>query len=70
MTVGANIQRLREERNLTQSELAGHIGISQVHLSHIERGVKVPTVSVVIQLADALDCTTDELLGRRAKRGH
>ena len=37
-TVGQRIRQHRQERNLTQTELARHIGIQQSDLSRIEKG--------------------------------
>lgn len=35
-------------------------------ISHFENGVRAPSLDSLIRLADALDITTDELLGRVA----
>lgn len=44
------IKRLRKERHLTQSELAGVLGLSQAHFSKIERGQGTITAEQLIKL--------------------
>lgn len=64
MSLGENIAKLRSERNLTQEELGSRIGLQKQNIYSYEKGVKVPTVERLVLIADALHCTTDELLGR------
>ena len=52
--LGDSIQRVRRARELTQKELTELAGITQAHLSQIERGEKNPTVETLSKLADAL----------------
>ncbi|HXA18881.1 MAG TPA: helix-turn-helix transcriptional regulator [Thermoanaerobaculia bacterium] len=64
---GKTLRRLREERKLSQEKLANHprLGsdtMSTNHVSDIERGLKVPSLTVVLKLAVALDCPPAELL--------
>jgi len=64
---GKTLRRLREERGLSQEKLANHprLGsdtISTNHVSDIERGLKVPSLTVVLKLAVAFDCSPAELL--------
>jgi len=39
LLIGENIKRLRHERNLTQEEVAAHLGISFQSISKWEQGV-------------------------------
>lgn len=39
MSIGYKIKKLREQRKMTQPELAQILGVSQTSLSHIENGV-------------------------------
>lgn len=52
--VGARFRALREQRGLTQAELAGRIGRSVNAMSALERGVNKPTFDVLQRLAGAL----------------
>lgn len=68
MDFGRNLKRKREERNLTQGEVAERISDTQQNVSSYETGYKVPSVRVLIAAADLFGCTTDELIGRSIKR--
>lgn len=59
--VGQRIQKYRTQRNLTQEQIAEMIGISQKHLSRIERGYHNPRFDMVIQIAQILHIPTDAL---------
>lgn len=51
---GRRLRFLRTLENLTQSDLAGRLGITVEHLSNMERGASAPSFSMVIRLAEAL----------------
>jgi transcriptional regulator with XRE-family HTH domain len=63
MELGANIHTLRTDQGLTLEALAEKSGVSRAMLSDVERGAKSPTVRIVAQIAQALDCTVAHLLG-------
>jgi transcriptional regulator with XRE-family HTH domain len=58
---GASIRVLREERGLTQAQLAEAASVSSTYLGIIERGENVPTLSVILQLAKGLQVHPMEL---------
>lgn len=60
-----NLRRLREAAGLTQIELSARVGVTQMALSKWETGAAVPSLGNMVRLADALDTSIDELLGRR-----
>lgn len=62
-TVGRNISILRKKRGITQMELSNKLGISFQAVSNWERGVAMPDISNLKQLAKVLGTTTDEILG-------
>lgn len=62
--LGDRVRRLREHKGWNQSKLALMAGVSQSHISDIEQGNKGAKDAVLIKLANALDTTTDYLLGR------
>ncbi len=55
---GARLKELRERAGLTQKGLADQAGISQRAVSHWEQGLREPSWSNVLALAEALgvDC--------------
>ena len=55
---------LREERNLTQTDIANAIQTSRTNIGRWEKGENEPAASYVIKLADFFECSTDYLLGR------
>ncbi len=59
---GAVIKRLREEKNLTQSELAEKIGVSGKAVSKWETGKGLPDISLIENLSSALSVSVMELM--------
>ena len=59
------LRKLRADKQLTQTELAERVGISQTMISEYEKGRKKPTLDVVVLIADTLRCSVDDLLERR-----
>jgi transcriptional regulator with XRE-family HTH domain len=55
------LKQLREDREITQEELAYEAGITASALSRIERGINNPGWTTVRRLADALDVTLVQL---------
>jgi transcriptional regulator with XRE-family HTH domain len=53
---GQRLRELRVARNLTQGELADRCGSNRPFISNLERGVKVPSLTMVLRLAAALEC--------------
>lgn len=57
--------RLRERRKslgITQNELAITVGVTSEYISRLERGIRTPSVDVVIALSKALSTTCNYLL--------
>lgn len=67
-TIGQRIARLRKERGYTQEELSEKMGIIQALVSDYERDKLRLHAEMVIRFAQALEVTTDELLGIRAAK--
>ncbi len=59
--IGQRIQKYRLQNNLTQEQLSEKVGISQKHLSRIEKGYHNPRFDMIIHISDALNITTDAL---------
>ncbi len=59
--IGKRIQKYRTQHNLTQEQVAERIGISQKHLSRIEKGYHNPRFDMIIKIAEALNIPTDAL---------
>ncbi len=63
--IGNSIFENRKKKGLTQEQLAETMGISAVAISKWERGVCLPELSMVCQMADYFQISVDELLGRK-----
>lgn len=57
-----NLRRARHDKKLTQEELAGRAGLSMRYVGAIERGDVSASVTVLGQIADALEIEPGELL--------
>ena len=60
--IGNRIKAARKAKGLSQSELSELIDRSVGYMSYIETGSKKPSLETLIQIANALDVTIDELL--------
>jgi transcriptional regulator with XRE-family HTH domain len=59
---GRHLRELRLARNLTQAQVAERCGTMVPVISNLERGMTVPTLSTLLHLATALECTMGELV--------
>ena len=62
--IGSNIAELRKDRGLTQKDFADILHVSKSAVSHYEQGISVPTIQVLITIADYFNVNVDYLLGR------
>lgn len=60
--IAHNLKRLREERNLSQGQLAEMAGVSKVIISQIEKGDSNPTINTIWKLTGALGLPYTSLL--------
>jgi putative transcriptional regulator len=58
------LKRKREEKGLTQAEVAERIGTTQQNIASFESGYKVPSLKIVVAAADFFHCSVDEMIGR------
>lgn len=62
------IRSLREDKDMTQTQVAKYLNCSQRIYSNYERGeVDIPT-AILIKLADLHDTSVDYLLGRTNRK--
>lgn len=64
MTLGEKVKNLREQKNMTQAQLAERLGVTQEYVSLMERGVKYPGLRLGVQLARVLGTTAEQLVAR------
>lgn len=63
LLIGENIKRMRRECDLTQEEMAAHLGISFQSISKWERGDGYPDIAMLPTLSNYFGISVDELLG-------
>ena len=62
--VAQNLRRLRQDRGLSQEELAGQAGLNRNYVGMIEREENAPTVDTLEALANVLKVAAEEFLKR------
>jgi len=65
---GEILKRLRQEKSLSQQELANLIGVHVRQVSKYEMGTSMPTLDRIRRMAEVLDVSADELVFGAAKR--
>ena len=61
---GRNLRAYRIQRQLSQEDLAEVSGLHRTYISGLERGIRNPSITIVAQLADALEIEPGALLAR------
>ena len=62
INLASSLKRLRKTAGITQEELAHLAGIDRTYASQIERAIANPSLGIICQIADALNCKPEELL--------
>lgn len=57
------LKELREERKLSQNDLARELKISTACISRWEKGLRVPNIESIMLLCKYFDCSADYLIG-------
>lgn len=60
--IGVRVKGKRVQKAISQYELANIIGVSNPHISNIERGKTKVSLPTLIDIANALETTLDELV--------
>jgi transcriptional regulator with XRE-family HTH domain len=61
---GSVLRELRNECKLSQEELGFRSGYHRTYISFLERGIKGPSLSTILDLAQTLELTASDLIGR------
>ena len=59
---GRRLRELRKEHGLTQEALAEAADLSGNYISELELGLKVPSLTILVRLSQALDVAPPDLL--------
>lgn len=61
--IANRIKSLREQQNLTQTELSKQLGITRSSVNAWELGISIPSTQYIVELASIFRVSTDYLLG-------
>ena len=62
-TIGKNIKRLRQQRGMTQSELADHLFVSPQMVSRYENSSAAPDIAMLAKISTVFQVSLDVLCG-------
>lgn len=60
---GSVLRRLRDERGISQEDLAFSSGVGRSFIAKMETGKRQPTITTVFRLADALGVSPQDVVG-------
>ena len=61
--IAEKVKKLREQKGLSQAELARLLGITRSSVNAWEMGISVSSTQYIVDLAGVFDISTDYLLG-------
>jgi len=59
---GENLRKIRQIKRISQIDLAKSVGVDPTVISKLELGKRLPSLPILVRIADALNVTVDELL--------
>ena len=68
LILNENIKKLRLARGLNQVEFAKAMGVSKQCVSNWENDNVMPSIEMLVKIADFFNVTTDYVLGRNEKQ--
>lgn len=60
--LGKRISNARKQAGITQEALGEQLNMTRKHISVIESAIKRPSLDALVDIANALDVSTDDLL--------
>ena len=60
--ISETLQKLRKQKNMTQEELAGQVGVARQTIAKWETGESTPDLEMAGRLASVLDVALDDLV--------
>jgi len=61
-TICKRIKKIRNEKGLTQEDLAEKVGVSRVYIGYVEQGRNTPSLEILEKIAKALKVKITEIL--------
>lgn len=62
MSFFLKLKKLRNEIGMSQKDLADKLGVSDTVIVNYENGKKTPNLKRLVQMAEILNCTLDEII--------
>ena len=59
---GEKLRTLRQHYELSYRKLAAELGVYNTHLANIEHGRRMPSVQLVVKIAEYFEVSFDELM--------
>ena len=60
-TVGNNVKELRMRLEMTQAQLAEHVGVARVSIVAIENGRFIPTIETALSISNVLGVSVEQI---------
>jgi transcriptional regulator with XRE-family HTH domain len=60
--IGNNMRRFREERHMSQQELAVKIRVGTAKIEKYESGIRIPDSQTILKISTVLDIPVSELI--------
>jgi len=70
LMIEKNIKKFREQKNITQSELAEKLNVTRQAVSNWETGKTQPDIDTLHKIADMLEISIDELIYGNKRTNH
>ena len=68
LTFGEKVKNLREDADMTQTQLGIAIHATQRKVSYIERGISEPTLEDIVAICKVLHVAADYMLGLQGSK--
>ena len=62
LALGRVIAHLREVAGISQEELAERAEVHRTYISQLERGIKSPTLNILVKVSGSLDIRVSQLI--------
>lgn len=67
--VGEELRNAREVAGMTQEELSSRARVDRSYISQLERGLKSPTLEMLLRLCKAMGVSASEIVARVENAG-
>ncbi len=67
--LGDELRTARKDAGLSQEELASRAGLHRTYISLLERGLRSPTVDVLLRLCAAMGVSASKIIARVEREG-